>query len=107
MAGCSDAVSEIAMSSSQAPESAILSTKVLMYTTRYCPYCIAARDLLDTKAVEYTDVAVDGNLELRAQISRLSGARTVPQIWINSDHVGGYTELAMLERSGKLDLLLG
>ncbi|MBT6580135.1 MAG: glutaredoxin, partial [Cellvibrionales bacterium] len=45
--------------------------------------------------------------ELRAEMSRLSNARTVPQIWINDNHVGGYTELAGLERSGKLDLLLG
>ena len=80
--------------------------KVLMYTTLYCPYCMAARDLLDGKKVEYTDIAVDGNPELRAEMSRLSGARTVPQIWINDSHVGGYTELAALERSGKVDLLL-
>lgn len=84
-----------------------LATTVLMYTTLYCPYCVAARNLLDARSVEYTDLAVDGNAELRAEMSRLSNARTVPQIWINDTHVGGYTELAALERSGKLDLLLG
>lgn len=78
-----------------------------MYSTLYCPYCMAARDLLDTKVVEYTDISVEGNSALRAEMSRISGARTVPQIWINDNHVGGYTELAALERSGQLDLLLG
>ena len=91
---------------SEAPNSDT-TQKVLMYTTLYCPYCVAARDLLDAKRVEYTDIAVDGKPELRAEMSRLSGARTVPQIWINDSHVGGYTELAALERSGKLNLLLG
>ena len=105
MARRSNAVGEVAMlDSSSIPEHA---TKVLMYTTRNCPYCVAARDLLDVRSVEYTDLAVDGNPELRAQMSRLSNARTVPQIWVNNNHVGGYTELAGLERSGKLDLLLG
>jgi glutaredoxin 3 len=103
VARCSNAVGEVVMSNSS-PE---LAKKVLMYTTVYCPYCVAARNLLDARSVEYTDLAVDGNPELRAEMSRLSNARTVPQIWINDTHVGGYTELAALERSGKLDLLLG
>lgn len=102
MARCSNAAGEVVMSNS----SSELTTKVLMYTTAYCPYCVAARNLLDARSVEYTDLAVDGNPELRAEMSRLSNARTVPQIWINDAHVGGYTELAALERSGKLDLLL-
>ena len=92
---------------STSPTSESPQHKVLMYSTLYCPYCMAARDLLDAKVVEYTDISVEGNPALRAEMSRISGARTVPQIWINDSHVGGYTELAALERSGQLDLLLG
>ena len=105
MAKRSNAIGEVAMSNSSSTSE--LSTKVLMYTTRSCPYCTAARGLLDARSVEYTDLAVDGKPDLRAEMSRLSNARTVPQIWIDDTHVGGYTELAALERSGKLDLLLG
>ena len=78
-----------------------------MYTTRFCPYCMAARDLLSAKGVEYTDIAVDSKPELRQKMTQLSGERTVPQIWIGDYHVGGYTELAALERSGELNQLLG
>ena len=80
--------------------------KVLMSTTRLCPYCMAARRLLADKAVEYTDIAVDNNPGLRAEMTQLSGQRTVPQIWIGDHHVGGYTELAAAEHSGQLDKLL-
>lgn len=80
---------------------------VVMYTTRYCPYCMAARDLLSDKGVEFTDIAVDSKPELRQKMTQLSGERTVPQIWIGDHHVGGYTELAALERGGELVQLLG
>lgn len=89
-----------------AKEPQAASPNVQMYTTRFCPYCIAARDLLSVKGVDYTDIAVDSQPELREKMMRLSGASTVPQIWINETHVGGYTELAVLERGGELDLLL-
>lgn len=80
--------------------------KVRMYTTRFCPYCMAARSLLSDKGVEFLDIAVDSKPELRAEMTRISGERTVPQIWVGETHVGGYTELAALERGGDLDLLL-
>ena len=105
MAKRSNAIGEVAMTDSSSNPA--VATKVLMYTTRSCPYCVAAKGLLDARAVDYTDIPVDGKPDLRAEMSRLSNARTVPQIWINDSHVGGYTELAALERSGKLDLLLG
>ena len=79
---------------------------VVIYTTRFCPYCIAARRLLQHKDVEYTDIAVDGNHELRAQLEQQTGRSTVPQIWVGKTHVGGYDELAMLEQNGELDKLL-
>ncbi len=89
--------------SSQQPD---VPAKVRMYTTRSCPYCMAARSLLSDKGVAFLDIAVDSKPELRAEMTRISGERTVPQIWVGETHVGGYTELAALERGGDLDLLL-
>ena len=80
--------------------------QVKMYTTRFCPYCIRARMLLDSKNVAYTDIAVDAEPQLRREMMDLSGRRTVPQIWIDELHVGGYDDLALLERQGRLDKLL-
>ncbi len=83
-----------------------MSTDIKMYTTRFCPYCMAARQLLGGKGVAFEDIAVDGNPELRRKMSEMAGQHTVPQIWIGETHVGGYTDLAALERSGRLDALL-
>ncbi len=77
-----------------------------MYSTRFCPYCVRARGLLDSKRVSYTDIAVDGEPELRHEMIERSGRYTVPQIWIGEHHVGGYDDLALLERQGRLDELL-
>ncbi len=79
---------------------------VLMYTTAYCPYCIRARRLLEDKGVSYREIRVDGKPALRQEMVRLSGRRTVPQIWIGEHHVGGCTELYDLERRQKLDSML-
>ena len=80
--------------------------EVKMYSTRFCPYCVRARNLLDSKRVEYKDINVDGAPELRREMTELSGRYTVPQIWIESRHVGGFDDLALLERQGRLDDLL-
>ncbi len=77
-----------------------------MYSTRFCPYCIAARQLLEAKSVEYTDISVDGAAELRAEMTAKSGRHTVPQIWIGDIHIGGFDEIIRLERKGDLDALL-
>ncbi len=77
-----------------------------MYSTRFCPYCIRARMLLDSKHVEYTDISVDGEPALRREMMQRSGRRTVPQIWIGDHHVGGFDDLARLEQQGRLDELL-
>ena len=82
------------------------SPAVTMYTTRLCPYCMAARSLLKHKGVDYTDIAVDGKPELRERMVELSGQHTVPQIWVGDEHVGGYTDLEALERRGEFDQLL-
>lgn len=76
---------------------------VVIYTTRYCPYCIRAKQLLSHKGVEFTEIAVDGNRELRHKMEELSGRYTVPQIWIGDQHVGGCDDLYELERRGELN----
>ncbi len=83
-----------------------MSTAVTMYSTRLCPYCIRAKALLESKNVNYTDIGVDAQPALRREMMQRSGRRTVPQIWIEDRHIGGYDELAQLERRGELDLLL-
>jgi glutaredoxin 3 len=80
--------------------------RVLMYCTASCPYCQAADRLLARKGVAVEHVRVDLQPERRAEMERLSGRRTVPQIWIGERHVGGSDELHALERAGELDQLL-
>ncbi|GAC1632687.1 MAG: glutaredoxin 3 [Nevskia sp.] len=80
---------------------------VLVYSTRICPYCMMAKRLLGAKGVSYDEVMVDRDDALRAQMmARSGGRRTVPQIFIGDRHVGGYDDLAALERAGQLDPLL-
>lgn len=83
-----------------------MSKAVTLYTTRFCPYCIRARSLLDEKHISYEDIAVDGQPRLRREMMERSGRTTVPQIWIGEQHVGGFDDLWLLERQGKLDELL-
>lgn len=79
---------------------------VVLYTTSFCPYCIRAKQLLDSKQVAYEERSVDGDRQLRAEMSMRAGRTSVPQIWIGDTHVGGCDELYALERKGKLDALL-
>ena len=79
---------------------------ISLYGTTLCGYCTAARRLLEAKGVSYDYISVDTDATLRAQVAKKSGQRTVPQIWIGDVHVGGYSDLASLERSQKLDELL-
>lgn len=81
--------------------------KVLMYCTAVCPYCVRAEQLLLRKGVrEIEKIRVDLQPELRAEMMEKTGRRTVPQIYINDRHVGGYDDLASLDRIGELDKLL-
>jgi len=81
--------------------------KVVMYSTAVCPYCIRAEQLLKRKGVlEIEKVRVDLQPELRIAMVEKTGRRTVPQIYINGEHVGGYDDLASLDHEGKLDDLL-
>jgi glutaredoxin 3 len=80
---------------------------VEVYTTGWCPYCRAAKELLNRKGVEFKEISVSGNAEQRnAMIQRANGSMTVPQIFIGSVHVGGCDDLHALEREGRLDALL-
>lgn len=81
--------------------------KIKIYSSVWCPFCIRAKHLLDSKGAKYEELVVDGNAELRAQMIQESGRHTVPQIWINQQHVGGCDDLYELEQLNKLDHLLG
>lgn len=79
---------------------------VTMYTRKYCPYCVHAKDLLDQLGVAYKEVPVDADAEALAAMKARSGQRTVPQIWIGNTHVGGCDELMGLHRTDRLQGLL-
>jgi glutaredoxin 3 len=82
-------------------------TRITVYTTKLCPYCHMAKELLRQKGAAFDEVDVGGKRELRAEMSAKAGGRsTVPQIWIGETHVGGCDDLYALERDGKLDVLL-
>jgi glutaredoxin 3 len=82
-------------------------TRILLYTTQFCGYCHAAKRLLSGKGLEFEEIDVAFDAEKRAEmIEHAGGLRTVPQIFIHGRHVGGYDELAALEREGKLDAWL-
>ena len=83
-----------------------MTQRVVMYATRYCPYCMRARSLLDEKGVEFQEIRVDNDWEKRREMEVKSRRRTVPQIFIGGRHVGGYDELRALDLAGQLDPLL-
>jgi glutaredoxin 3 len=78
-----------------------------VYTTPYCPYCVAAKDLLRRKGAEFVEIDVAGDRELRTKMVKRAGGRTtVPQIFIGDAHVGGCDDLYALDDAGGLDPLL-
>ena len=79
---------------------------VIIYSSDYCPYCMRAKQLLSHKGVEFSEINVDGQAQVRAEMVRKAGRTSVPQIWIGDIHVGGCDDLYALERAGKLDALL-
>lgn len=81
-------------------------TKVTLYTGARCPYCAWAKQLLDEKAVVYEEIRVDEDREALALMIEKSKRHSIPQIFIDDYHVGGYDELAALDHEKKLDALL-
>lgn len=82
--------------------------KVEIYTKMFCGFCTRAKHLLDSKGVEYTEYDITMGGDLRSEmLARKPDARTVPQIFIADQAIGGSDDLATLERTGKLDALLG
>jgi glutaredoxin 3 len=80
---------------------------ITLYTTPFCGYCMAAKRLLDKRGAGYAEIDVSRDPAARAEmVQRALGGRTVPQIFIGEAHVGGYTELDMLERTGRLEPML-
>lgn len=81
--------------------------KIVMYGTPYCPYCSAARMLLKKKNATYEEISVSDDAPRRAEMEKLSGRRTVPQIFIDEEPIGGFDELYELDQQGELDRILG
>jgi glutaredoxin 3 len=81
--------------------------RVEIYTTASCGFCFAAKALFDSKKIPFEETGVSDPEKRAAMTQRAKGARTVPQIFINGVHIGGYDDLSALERSGKLDPMLG
>jgi glutaredoxin 3 len=79
---------------------------VVIYSTGYCGYCVRAKQLLERKGVAVKEVMVDQDPQQRELMERITGRRTVPQIFIGERHIGGYHDLSALERAGELDALL-
>jgi glutaredoxin 3 len=81
--------------------------EVELYTTMFCPYCTRARTLLGRKGIAFTDIDIIEEPARRGEMIRRAGGRTsVPQIFINGEHIGGSDELVALERAGELDTKL-
>ena len=83
-------------------------TQIEMYTTMWCPYCAHARALLEKKGIAFREISLDEEPGRRAEmVQRAHGGRTVPQIFINGEHIGGCDDMVALDRAGKLDPKLG
>jgi glutaredoxin 3 len=80
--------------------------RITMYTTRWCGYCVRAKALLDGRGVEYEEIDLGDDASFRARLNELTGGWTVPQILIDDQVIGGYTELWRLDRDGRLAELL-
>lgn len=82
-------------------------SRVVIYTTRYCPYCSAAKALLSSKNIEFDEIDVTDNPARRTEMEQLSSRRTVPQIFIDGKPIGGYDDVRRLDSRGELERLLG
>jgi glutaredoxin 3 len=84
-----------------------MTAKVEIYTWATCPFCMRAKNLLKKKEVDFIEYGIDGDENAREQMSqRANGRRSLPQIFINDDHIGGCDDIHALDRQGKLDEIL-
>jgi glutaredoxin 3 len=81
--------------------------RVVIYLTRYCPYCTAAKALFRSKSVAFEEIDVSSDPARRAEMEQRSRRRTVPQIFIDGEPIGGYDDARRLDSTGELDRLLG
>ncbi len=82
-------------------------SKIEVYSTAVCPYCVAAKNLLKSRGLEWVELRIDTDAAQRdTMLARSGGRRTVPQIFVNDQHVGGFDDLVAADRSGKLTQLL-
>jgi len=79
---------------------------IVIYSTSYCPYCVRAKDLLKRKGQTYTEISAEDDKVREEMIQKAGGRRTVPQIFIDDRHIGGFDDLYALDKDGKLDPLL-
>ena len=83
-----------------------MTAQVVMYTTAVCPYCVAAKNFLKSRGLAWDEIRVDTDIEARRRMMDMARRSSVPQIFINGNHVGGYDELVALDRRGGLAPLL-
>lgn len=79
---------------------------IVMYTRATCPYCVAARQLLKTKQLDWSEISIDAEPHRREEMIERSGRRTVPQIFVGDHHVGGFDDLDEMNEAGEFDRLL-
>lgn len=84
-----------------------MTAEVIVYSTTFCPYCVRAKSLLERKGIEYKEVNLSNEApEVRTELMQRTNHRTVPQIFIKDQFIGGFDQLYALEKAGKLDDLL-
>lgn len=82
-------------------------SEIMIYTTPFCPFCFRAKDLLDSKGIDFTEIDVMMNADLRQEMAKNAGSHTVPQIFVDDVHLGDCEEIFRLEAQGELDAKLG
>ncbi len=80
--------------------------KVVIYSTRICPYCVRAKNFFTKKDIEYTEIMIDSDIALMREMMEKTGRKSVPQIFIGDYHVGGFDDLIEHDMDGKLEALL-
>ena len=80
--------------------------ETIIYTSYTCPYCYKAKSLLNKLGVKYKEIPVDLRPKLREKMAEMAGKTSVPQIWIDNKHVGGFDDLYALEQNGELEKLI-